>query len=248
MKIIQRLFLKFLAALITLNLSIFTPSIAQTSHFRLKTADSLFQTKRYTQSLEHYEEILRQRQYTPAMLLKMAYINEGLNHIGPAMYYLNLYQIATNDKSTVEKMDELAAKYDLEGYQTTDTDRFWSFYLDSHPYISLAFAALIILFISVMYNTRYKLHRRPIGSAIAVLFLAILLFVHQQFGSQRSRGIIANTSTYLMDGPSAGASVIDIVGDGHRVEVVGKKDVWLKIRWDDEIAYVKENALRPVRL
>ena len=51
-----------------------------------------------------------------------------------------------------------------------------------------------------------------------------------------------------MDGPSAGASVVDVVGDGHRVEVLGKNDVWLKIRWDDDVAYVKETAIRPVRL
>ena len=247
MKIIQRLFLKILVASILLNLSTFTSS-AQTSSFRLKTADSLFQTQRYTQSLEHYEEILRQRQYSPAMLLKMAYINEGLNHIGPAMYYLNLYQIATNDKSVVEKMNELATKYDLEGYEITDADRFWTFYLDSHLYISLALAALAILLFSVMYNTKYKRHSRPVGSAITLFILCIALFAHQQFGSQRSRGIIANASTYLMDGPSAGASVIDVIGDGHRVEVVGKKDVWMKIRWDDEIAYVKEGSVKPVEL
>lgn len=247
MKIIQRLFLKFLPASIALTLGIFSSS-AQTSHFRLKTADSLFQAKRYTQSLQHYQEILRQRQYSPAMLLKMAYINEGLNHIGPAMYYLNLYQIATNDKSAEEKIDELATKYHLEGYETTDTDRFWSFYLDHHLNISLAIAAFIILLISVMYHTKYRLHSRPIGSAIGVLSLSILLFAHQQFGNHRSHAIIAHASTYLMDGPSAGASVIDIIGDGHRVVVVGKKDVWLKIKWDEEVAYVKENSLRQVKL
>jgi len=248
MKIIQRLFLKILSVFTALCLGIFCPSLAQTSHFRLKTADSLFQAKRYTQSLEHYEEILRQKQYTPAMLLKMAYVQEGLNQMGPAMYYLNLYYIATNDKSVIEKMDELATKFDLEGYETTDTDRFWSFYLENHLYISFAIAAVMILMISIIYHTRTKLHRRPVGPGITVLSLAILLFAHQQFGSQRMRGIVADATTYLMDGPSAGASVIDIIGDGHRVEVLGQKDVWLKIRWDDDVAYVKENALKPVRL
>src|SRR5688500_16903409 len=104
MKIMQRPFSIFLAASIAFVLTTFTISHAQTSGYRLKTADSLFQAKRYTQSLEHYEEILRQRQYTPAMLLKMAYINEGLNQIGSAMYYLNLYHTATGDKSVLRKM------------------------------------------------------------------------------------------------------------------------------------------------
>lgn len=232
---------------IVLSLSTFQ-SPAQISGFRLQTADSLFQTKRYTQSLEHYEEILRQKQYSPAMLLKMAYVYEGLNQIGSAMYYLNLYHIATNDKSVIEKMNELATKYNLEGYETTDSDRFWSFYLGNHLYISIALAALIIFMFSIIFHTRVKLHARPIGSSIALLILAVTLFIHQQYGSQRTRGIIADASTYLMDGPSAGASVIEIIGDGHRVDVIGKNDVWMKIRWEDEVAYVKENSLRPVRL
>lgn len=231
-----------------LTLSTFTSSPAQTSHYRLQTADSLFQAKRYTQSLEHYEEILRQDQYTPAMLLKMAFIYEGLNQIGSAMYYLNLYYLATNDKSTLAKMDELATKYGLEGYETSDGDRFQAFYLDHHLSISLLLAALIILMLAVMYRKRMKQHQRPVGSAVVMAVLLALLFTHQQFGSAETKSIIANATTYVMDGPSAGASVIDVVSDGHRVEVIGKQDVWMKIRWDDEVAYVKQNALRPVRL
>ena len=244
----QRPFLFFLASITTFFLSTITPSPAQTSGYRLQTADSLFQAKRYTQSLEHYEEILQQRQYTPAMLLKMAYINEGLNNIGSAMYYLNLYSMATDDEAVTAKMDELAEKYDLEGYETTDTDRFWTFYLDNHLNLSLALAAIVILLMALMYRTRTRMHQRPVGSAVAVAALALLLFFHQQYADARHRGITAQPSTYLMAGPSAGASVLEVVGDGHRVEVIGKKDVWLKIRWDDEIAYVKQDALRPVRL
>ena len=243
----QRPFLKILALLITLAASTF-PASAQTSGYRLRIADSLFQAKRYTQSIEHYDEILSQRQYTSAMLLKMAYVHEGLNQVGSAMYYLNLYHIATNDKSVLAKMDELATKYDLEGYETSDSDRFWSFYLDNHMLISLGIAALAILMLSIMYHARVKLHSRPTASAIAVAALLILLVIHQQHGGQQARSIIAEASTYLMDGPSAGASVIDIIGDGHRVQVIGKNDVWIKIRWEDEVAYVKEKSLRPVRL
>ena len=243
----QRPYLIFLPLITALALCS-KPASAQTSGFRLKTADSLFQAKRYTQSLEHYEEILRQRQYSPAMLLKMAYVYEGINEMGSAIYYLNLYYLATNDKSVLDKIDEMATKYNLNGYEVTDADRFWSFYLDNHLYLSIALAALMILMVSVMFHVRMRQHARPIASAFTVMLLAIVLFAHQLYGSQRDRGIIADASTYVMDGPSAGASVIDIVSDGHRVEVLGKKDVWLKIRWDEDIAYVKENSIRPIRL
>ena len=244
----QRLLSKFLVAFAVLCLPSFYSACAQTSGFRLKTADSLFVQKRYTQALEHYQEILRQDQYTPAMLLKMAYVNEGLNHIGAAMYYLNLYYLATADKSTLPKMAELADKYNLEGYETTDSDRIWTFYLNYHLYISLALAAFLILMFSVVYHARVKLHQRPLGSFAALAVLAVLLFIHQQYGTHPKKGILSNASNYIMEGPSAGASVIDVVGDGHRVDILGQKDVWLKIRWEDQIAYVKENAVRPVKL
>ena len=93
-----------------------------------------------------------------------------------------------------------------------------------------------------------RLHTRPVGPAVAIVALALILVIHQQYGTLRSRAITTQPTTYLMAGPSAGASVLEIVGDGHRVEVIGKKDVWLKIKWDEEVAYVKENAIRPIKI
>ncbi len=61
-------------------------------------------------------------------------------------------------------------------------------------------------------------------------------------------GIIGNSNTFLMDGPSPGSSVVDIVEEGHRVEIVGKKDVWLQVLWNGEVAYVREGNMLPVRL
>ena len=78
------------------------------------------------------------------MLLKMAFIQEGLNHIGKAMYYLNLYYLASRDKTAIEKMEELATKDNLEGYKTTDKDHFLSFYQDYHLMLSFALSAIAI--------------------------------------------------------------------------------------------------------
>src|SRR5690349_20074349 len=69
----------------------------------LQHADSLFQQKRYTQSFEIYNKLFQSRQYSPAMLLKMAYVQEGLNRISQSAYYLNLYYLATQDESALTK-------------------------------------------------------------------------------------------------------------------------------------------------
>jgi hypothetical protein len=244
----QSAYLKFIGCCTLLIITLFSSSFAQTSHYRLKTADSLYQSKLYTQSFEHYEEILNQKQYTPAMLLKMAYIQEGLGNVGKAMYYLNLYFLTENDEAVLEKMEELAARFNLGGYEASDADRFLTFYHEHYSSISIALAALTLFLLSLVFYTKVRLHRRPIASGIVLTLFLAGLFVHLNFGGRVMTGIISNPHTYVMDGPSPGANLISITTDGHRVEVIGKKDIWLKIRWDGRIAFIRENSLLPVEL
>lgn len=244
----QRWYLKIIAVIIILLNIGMVDIFAQTSSHRLRTADSLFQQKRYTQSFDQYAELLKQKQYTPAMLLKMAYIKEGLLEIGKAMYYLNLYFIATNDRTALGKMNELATKYNLEGYETSDTDQFLVFYHDNQLAISAALGALLIFMLSLMIFTRTRLSRPPVVSFTFFVIAVAATGAHLYFGSRTEAGIITHPSTYIMSGPSAAATVVEIIGDGHRVEVLGKKDVWLKIKWSNKVAYIKESALLPVKL
>lgn len=240
-------YLKIVAGII-LTIIVSQHAVSQDLNFRLKTADSLFQAKQYTQSLEHYEQILKQDQYTPSMLLKMAFIQEGLLRTGQALYYLNLYYIATRDKTALEKMDELAQKYNLEGYEHTENDKFFSFYQDYHLQLGGALAALMLLMLSLSIYTRLRLKKRPIVSFVMLCVFAIALVANFYYAGSVSTGIVANASTYVMSGPSSAASVVEIIGDGHRVTVLGQKDVWTEIRWNENIGYVKQNALLPVKL
>ncbi len=216
--------------------------LAQVSAFRLKQADSLFQTKRYVQSLEHYQTILEQKQYTPAMLLKMAFIQEGLGHIGPALYCLNLYYDITHDQSVSNKMEELALKYNLTGYEYSDRHKIFSWYQQYSTYLSFVLSAVSIFLVSgIFFLTRNKR-----GVALPAAFLITVLtgfLVHVNMGQTFSSGIVSHSRTYLMAGPSAGADVIAVIDEGHRFDVIGKKDVWLKIKWNGETAFVKENNL-----
>jgi uncharacterized membrane protein SpoIIM required for sporulation len=248
MKNKQRGYLKIVAAITMLLIISTIPAYSQSTSFRLKTADSLFQQKRYTQSFEHYEEMLKQKQYTPSMLLKMAFIKEGLLQIGQSMYYLNLYFLATHDRTALGKMNELATKFHLEGYETSETDQFLLFYHDHNLYISAALFALMVFMVSLMIYTRTRLKRRPVVSFTFLVVVILVSGAHVYYGSKTESGIFTQPSTYIMSGPSAAASVIEIVGDGHRVDVIGKKDVWIKIKWDNQVAYVRENTLLPIKL
>jgi hypothetical protein len=215
---------------------------AQVLGFRLKQADSLFQAKRYVQSLEHYQTILEQKQYTPAMLLKMAFIHEGLGHIGSALYCLNLYYLGTHDQAAVEKMEELAAKFNLTGYEYSDRNKIFSFYQQYTQYISFAIVAVSIFLMSAALFLKRKKQSVIFPSAILVVVL-IAFFAHINMGAVLSSGIVSHPHTYVMSGPSSGADVIAVIDEGHRFDVMGKKDVWLKIQWNGETAFVKENNL-----
>lgn len=222
-------------------------SSAQVASFRLTQADSLYAKKQYTQSLEHYKAVLAGNEYTPSMLLKMAYIEEGLSRPGQALYYLNLYYLATSDKAVLEKMDELATKFNLDGYATSGGDLALSFYHDYHIPISLALAALAVFCMTLTMFWKRK-GKRTVATGAFLVIVLIVLLVHVNMGENILTGIIGESNTYLMDGPSAGASVVSVIAEGHRMEIIGKVDVWYKVKWNDNTAFVKDNNLLPVRL
>src|SRR5690606_2300427 len=187
-----------IVAILTLFAASATGAQAQRSSYRLLTADSLFQAKQFTQSLQHYEAMLANNEFTPAMLLKMAYIHEGLDHPGRTLYYLSLYHRATGDGGALRKMEVLATKYNLGGYTVTDADRLLAWYLESREYISIGLAAVGILLLAFAFRTRFRKHRRPIGAFAGLTFIMALLFVHLNFGDKLDLGIIAESNTFIM--------------------------------------------------
>jgi hypothetical protein len=233
----QRRVLKIVGIVFVIGMMCAGSVLGQVSVHRLQEA----------QSEEHYETILAQHEYTPAMLLKMAFIKEGLNQVGPALYYLNLYYVATNDKSVLTKMEDLATRYNLTGYESTDSDKILSFYRDYHFYLTLALAAIVVFLVSLAYSIRRK-GRRPMAAGIVAIIVLAGFFVHLNMGEDISMGIVDSSNTFLMDGPSPGASVVEVVKEGHRLEIVGKKDVWLQVLWNGEVAYIREGNILPVRL
>jgi tetratricopeptide (TPR) repeat protein len=240
MKNMQRQVPKIL--LLIMGLCGFLMASGQVTSFRLGQADSLFEKKQYTQSLEHYQAILERGEFTPSMLLKMAYIEEGLGRIGQALYYLDRYYLVSNDKSALDKMEELSTKYNLQGYENSDATLILSLYHDYRDYISTVLAAAAVFFLSLLFYWRQR-RKRAVTAASALFILMVLLAVHINFGERISTGIISGPNTYLMEGPSAGAPVMSVINEGHRVEVVGKVDVWYKVKWRDNTVFVRDHDL-----
>lgn len=209
-------------------------------------ADSLFHLKQYTQSFDIYRALFDIKQYSPSMLLKMAYIQEGLGHLAQSMYYLNLYYLATHDQQALTKIEEVAGKNRLEGYAISDTSRFLTFLREHYTLVAAALVYLCLFMISLAFFQKLRQNRQPIVPVTLLVVLVIVLSVHNYFSTNRAEGIISTPATYLMEGPSAGSPVVSIVGEGHRVEILGKKDVWLKVKWIDKEVYLKESEVLPI--
>lgn len=243
----QKLVLKFVLILLTL-VPIFLKAQTDADNAILYTADSLFQSKRYTQALIYYDALHEKGLNSEAMLIKMAFIHEGLENIADALYYLNLYYLQSKDPLTLQKMTELADKNKLSGYAETEADLLYGFYTSNFNTIALILMVIMIFVISL---GSYLKRREAFNRATFFLLLllpGLLLLAHVNFGARWKKGIVLSHQAILMQGPSAASGVAGVAKPGTRFDIIGRKDTWLIVRTTSGKAYVKESSVKPVVL
>jgi len=210
----------------------------------LYRADSLFEAKKYVQSLKIYEDIRQQGYASPAMLLKMAYINEAVDDIPGTLYYLNLYYGITFNKKALKKMEGLADTYDLSGYNYNDLVFFKNIFANYKLHVTGVLLGGIFLIFGYMI---YRIRRQKVvsNSYKALWFTAVVtLLLILNLDLDPDYGILKNKQIYIMSAPSSGAPLMEIAKGGHRVKVQGKKDVWVKISWNGSHGFVKQHHLK----
>ena len=213
----------------------------------LKKGDSAFAARQYRLALQHYQVVEKSGYQTPAMLLKMAYINEGLSQTAPGLRYLSLYYQLTGDVAAREKILSVAAKNQLNGYEPSDWERLRELAGKQKFLISIALGIIITLLAGWVVFQKNR-HKRVTSVALAFLTAGALALAANQYGNQPVQYAVLNgSSNYLMLGPSAGAGLVSIQKDGHRVRIVGQKDIWLAIVWNDETVYIRQNQVLPLR-
>lgn len=206
----------------------------------LNQADSLFTAKQYTQSFRFYDSLLKEKKYSAAMLLKMAYIKEGLGQPGLSLYYLNLYQQASNDDQVAAKMEELANRHQLEGYKSSNAAPIKAWIKKNDLRITLLLSSVVLLAFGWLVYARRKRHNYLLPIFVLFAFLTVLTW-HINWGTAPIYIIVSQPNTYLMSGPSGGASVVAILEGGHRFIVAGSEDVWVKVKWREKDAFIKQS-------
>jgi uncharacterized protein YgiM (DUF1202 family) len=211
---------------------------------KLTSADSLFAAGKYTESYAWYNELFNDdKRYSSQMLLKLAYITEGLGEYEKALYYLQTYYRRTFDDLALDKMQKLSETYGLAGYERNDLnyvqDKIGR-YFDEIVYSLLLVQSFLLL---LMAYKRYKLMSKPLYSWISSLLVVITLFVVINFFGEGKNAIIAKNNTYLMKGPSAGADLLSIVDKGHKVTLLDRGEVWSQIRINEDVVYIRSKHL-----
>ena len=140
-------------------------------------------------------------------------------------------------------MKELADHNGLEGYVTSDWGFIQNFY-DKFRYLFVIFSiSLAILILSMIYRKKKKHQEFSAGLGLGLFAVLAFIFFLVNFTGIEDKGIITGTNAYLMSGPSAGAELIEVIGEGHKVEIINRTDIWIQIKWRGGRAFVRENNI-----
>ncbi|MCX2741693.1 SH3 domain-containing protein [Pontibacter anaerobius] len=240
----QNIFSKISAFLIIFLAVLAEPACAQATNLTLAKADSLFQNQRYSDAFVLYEQLLEQEQhYSPQMLLKMAYIKEGLRDYTSAMYYLHMFYTKEPSRSTLRKMEELAQAHRLQGYEYNDL-QFFKTQFSKHymRMLELMLLAAVITVTIMLFRWRRGYRFNTVFKAGFILYLLFILYFIN-FLNLGDEGIIKNNQVAIMSAPSAGANWIATASQGHKVPITGEQDIWYEIKWKGEKAYIRKSNL-----
>lgn len=211
---------------------------------RLHQADSLFAAGDQQTAALLYEATLAEgHTATDAMLLKLASTYERENNVAKLLYYLEVYFDRHPDDIVLRRMNDIAHANNLNGYETDDLNYFYLFYKKYGVYF------LIFLLIPAGYAfgvlLMKMLRKDPIPNrqkwVLLFYLIGLLLFVNLPEGVQS--GITSHDRVMLRTEPSAAAPVAEVIGQGHRLNILGSKDIYLRVLWHNELYYVRRDNI-----
>ncbi|SHL03559.1 SH3 domain-containing protein [Hymenobacter psychrotolerans] len=188
-----------------------------------------------------YRRILhQQQQVSPQMLLRMAYVQEGLGHYPAALYYLSMAQARQPRLSTWRKMAALARDNRLTGYPEN-----WrqDLQLTFRRYYYPGLQSLLIG--AVVGGTLLLVRRRTLSRGWWTAYGAYLLLTGAYLNllGMEKEALVARPRAALMSGPSAGATWLTTAAAGDRLVVEGRQDTWYRVHWQGQDAYIRTQDL-----
>ena len=209
---------------------------------RLRQADSLYAAGAQDDAARLYESVLVTGQSaSDAILLKLANTYERQNDVPHLLYYLQVYFDRHPDDVVLRRMNEIARANNLNGYETDDLNYFYLFYKKYGIYFLLfllipAGYAFGVLIVKLVRKDTIPQRQKWV---LLLYLIGLLLFVNLPEGVQS--GITSRERVLLRTNPSAAAPVAEIIGRGHKVNIIGSHDIYLRVFWHNELYYIRRD-------
>lgn len=233
---------KFLISSLIILVFISTGGFTQSLEKELVKADSLYKNKQYISAIKIYKKIYDEGNSSPAMLLKLARIEEGMGNPGESMYYLEKYYQFTKDEKAIDYLKKTSEAKNAIGFNYDLAYKANLFYKEWKIYFKLFLSIILILGVGMMLKNKNSLTKKKSYFAIAIIPLLIVAFLNNYDG--KSEAIITNSPSYLLEGPSAGANLVEKVSVPTKIQVKSQVDVWSKVIFDDKVAYIKSTRIK----
>jgi len=215
----------------------FSASPAPRASPELRQADLLFEKGDYAAAAPRYRaQIWQRQQISPRLLLRMAYAQHQLRHYAAELLYLNLAQARQPRLSTWRQLVAVAQRQRLVGYPGTwqqelrvQAQRYY--YPGLQGLLTGAVVAAILLL----------LRRGRSGRGTWLTYAAYLVGTGAYLVLLRPEpvGVVTHAGSALMAGPGAGAAWLSTAATGDRLPVLGHDDIWLRVRWQERVAYLR---------
>lgn len=217
------------------------PTTAQKVAPALARADSAFDAGAYQLAYRLYRGMVRQEAVaSPRLLLRMAYVQEGLGHYPAALYYLSMALARQPRLATWHKMADLARDQRLTGYPET-----WrqDLQLTFRRYYYFGLQGLLLG--AVVGGTLLLVRRQRItrGWWVAYGSYLVLTVVYLNLLGTERAALVVRPRAALMAGPSAGAAWLTTAAAGDRLIVQGQQDTWYQVQWQGQEAYIRTQDL-----
>jgi hypothetical protein len=200
-------------------------------------ADLLFAQGRYAAAAPLYHaQVWRQQQVSARVLLRMAYAQHQLGHYAAEMLYLNLAQARQPRLRTWQQLASLAQRQRLVGYPTT-----WQqeMRVQAQRYYYPGLQALLTLAVLLAVVLLVRRQRTRPGAWLAYGAFVLGTGAYLLLLRPVPIGVVTRAGAALMAGPGAGATWLSTAAPGDRLPVLGHNDIWLRVRWQERVAYVR---------
>jgi len=209
----------------------------------LNKADSLFNLKIYTEAKLIYDSLYyKENLYSERMLLKMALIEEGLENYEKSIYYLSQYQSINNNESSEIKIQKIANNYDLEGYEKNDFDYFQNILKENR--IIIIYSLLLLTLLIFIINIYRILKSKKAPTLVLTFYIISILFLLIININLPKSGIVYFENTFIMEKPSSGSNLYQIVKKGDKLKIIGEESVWYKIKINEAEKYIRKKNIK----